>query len=87
MFALAATSANESGRRTRCSARGDCSLIGFRFLLASDLPEAPLAAAFFIWASVFNLILTSVFWGAIADVFSNELGRRSSTPPASCRGS
>jgi len=52
------------------------SLVGFRLLLGADLPERLLASAFFIWASVFNLILTSVFWGVMADVFDNEQGRR-----------
>ncbi|MDX2115299.1 MAG: Npt1/Npt2 family nucleotide transporter [Planctomycetota bacterium] len=32
--------------------------------------------AFFIWTSVFNLFAVAVFWGFIADVFTNEQGRR-----------
>jgi AAA family ATP:ADP antiporter len=52
------------------------SLIGFSLLLRSDLPEVRVGQAFFVWVSVFNLILTSVFWGVMADVFSNEQGRR-----------
>jgi len=52
------------------------SLVVFRLLLSSSLPQIDLGRAFFVWVSVFNLILTSVFWGVMADVFSNEQGRR-----------
>jgi AAA family ATP:ADP antiporter len=36
----------------------------------------PVAQAFFIWASVFNLFAVSVFWGFLADLFRPEEGRR-----------
>lgn len=52
------------------------SLVVFRLLLAGDLPERYLAWAFYIWVSVFNVMLTSIFWGVMADVFTNEQGRR-----------
>jgi len=52
------------------------SLIGFRMLLVSDLPQVYIASGFFIWLSVFNVLLTSVFWSVMVDVFSNEQGRR-----------
>ena len=32
--------------------------------------------AFFIWVSVFNLFVISVFWSFMADLFSNEQGKR-----------
>lgn len=32
--------------------------------------------AFFIWVSVFNLFVVSVFWSFMADLFSNEQGKR-----------
>ncbi len=38
---------------------------------------------FFIWLSIFNLFVVSIFWATIVDVFSNEQGRGSS---ASSRG-
>lgn len=47
--------------------------------LLSFAPEAwrlPVAQAFFIWASVFNLFAVSVFWGFLADLFRPEQGRR-----------
>ncbi len=31
---------------------------------------------FFIWLSIFNLFVVSIFWATIVDVFSNEQGRR-----------
>ncbi len=32
--------------------------------------------AFFIWMSVFNLFIVSVFWAFMSDLFSNEQGKR-----------
>lgn len=32
--------------------------------------------AFFIWMSVFNLFIVSVFWSFMSDLFSNEQGKR-----------
>ena len=32
--------------------------------------------AFFIWTSVFNLFVVSVFWSFMADLFTNEQGKR-----------
>ena len=52
------------------------SLLLFRVLLATDIDEVYVARAFFVWVSVFNVILVSVFWGVMADVFTNEQGRR-----------
>ncbi len=31
---------------------------------------------FFIWLSIFNLFVVSIFWATIVDVFTNEQGRR-----------
>jgi len=36
----------------------------------------PVAQAFFVWASVFNLFAVSVFWGFLADLFRPEQGKR-----------
>ena len=49
------------------------------FLLFRFLPEAGRAGAaraFYIWTSVFNLFVVSVFWGYMADVFRSEQGKR-----------
>ncbi len=40
------------------------------------LDHAWVARAFFIWISVFNLFVVSVFWTFMADIFTNEQGRR-----------
>lgn len=36
----------------------------------------PAARAFFIWASVFNLFVVSVFWSFMVDIFSSAQGKR-----------
>lgn len=35
-----------------------------------------LAQTFFIWVSVYNLFVTSVFWSFMVDIFSSEQGKR-----------
>ena len=35
-----------------------------------------LARAFFVWVSVFNLFVVSVFWSFMADIYTREQGRR-----------
>lgn len=52
------------------------SLLVFRLLIERDPHGQALARAFFIFVSVFNVLLVSVFWSVMADVFSNEQGRR-----------
>jgi len=49
------------------------------FVLLQALPERQqvyVARAFFIWTSVFNLFVVSVFWGFMADGFSSAQGKR-----------
>lgn len=49
------------------------------FALFKGLPEAHqiwVGRAFYIWASVFNLFVVSVFWGFMADAFTSEQGKR-----------
>ncbi|MBC8006765.1 MAG: MFS transporter [Prolixibacteraceae bacterium] len=45
-------------------------------LMESGIAPARIAQAFFIWVSVFNLFVVSVFWSFMADVFRNEQARR-----------
>ena len=46
-------------------------------LYFADVEEAIwLGRAFFIWISVFNLFVVSVFWALIVDVFNSEQGKR-----------
>jgi len=51
-------------------------LILFFVLFKSNVTDAYVARAFFIWTSVFNLFIVSVFWSFMADVFNNEQARR-----------
>ncbi len=50
------------------------------FALFTAFPEPPqqvwVGRAFYLWASVFNLFVVSVFWGFMADAFRSEQGKR-----------
>lgn len=43
---------------------------------APDAQHVWLGRAFFIWTSVFNMFVVSVFWSVMADVFTNSQARR-----------
>ena len=51
-------------------------LLAFFVLMTLDIGTVHVARAFFIWVSVFNLFVVSVFWSVMADVFSNAQGKR-----------
>lgn len=51
-------------------------VLAFYALFRSGVEEAWLARAFFIWVSVFNLFVVSVFWTFMADLFSNAQAKR-----------
>ena len=53
-------------------------LLIFAGLFAIATPEQNvwLGRAFFIWVSVFNLFVVSVFWALMVDVFDSEQGKR-----------
>ena len=44
--------------------------------LASPENDVWIGRAFFVWLSVFNLFVVSVFWATVVDVFSTEQGKR-----------
>jgi AAA family ATP:ADP antiporter len=46
------------------------------FALAEAGQQVWLGRVFFIWASVFNLFVVSVFWALMVDVFDSEQGKR-----------
>lgn len=46
------------------------------FHLASDGHEIWLGRLFFIWTSVFNMFVVSIFWSVMADVFTTAQGQR-----------
>lgn len=51
-------------------------LFAFYLLMRAGLVPEATARAFFIWTSVFNLFVVSVFWSFMADLFSNVQARR-----------
>lgn len=51
-------------------------LLAFGALLALHLDSAWLARSFFVWVSVFNLFVVSIFWSVLDDCFSSAQGRR-----------
>jgi AAA family ATP:ADP antiporter len=51
-------------------------LVGFHVALESGVSLRALAPAFFVWVSVFNLFVVSVFWSFMADVFATDAARR-----------
>ena len=48
----------------------------FYLLFESGVDKRLLARVFFVWLSVFNLFVVSVFWSFMVDVFTGEQGKR-----------
>lgn len=51
-------------------------ILGFGALFAAGIQEVAVSRVFFVWISVFNLFVVSVFWSVMADHFTNEQGKR-----------
>lgn len=51
-------------------------LLLFYSLMDGQIAPAYIARAFFIWVSVFNLFIVSVFWSFMTDIYSNAQARR-----------
>jgi AAA family ATP:ADP antiporter len=51
-------------------------ILGFGALFASGVQELAVARVFFVWISVYNLFVVSIFWSVLAEHFSSEQGRR-----------
>ncbi len=53
-------------------------LVGFYFLFAVDgnNQNADLARGFYVWVSVFNLFIISIFWSFMADIFEADQAKR-----------
>jgi ATP:ADP antiporter, AAA family len=51
-------------------------LLVFYILFSRGVAVADTAKAFFVWVSVFNLFVVSVFWSFMADLFSTEQAKR-----------
>jgi AAA family ATP:ADP antiporter len=52
------------------------SLLLFWLLLRLDIERVYVARALFVWVSVFNLFVVTVFWGFMSERFGYERGRR-----------
>lgn len=51
-------------------------LLAFSALAWLDVRAVWVARVFFVWISVYNLFVVSIFWSVLADSFSPEQGRR-----------
>ncbi len=51
-------------------------LLLFFVLIQNGVDKVILARTFFVWVSVFNLFVISLFWSFMADIFSNAQARR-----------
>jgi len=49
---------------------------GFSYTIHNDMSFVWIGRAFFVWISVFNLFVVSVFWSFMADIYSREQCRR-----------
>ncbi|MFY2556114.1 NTP/NDP exchange transporter [Corallococcus terminator] len=52
------------------------SLLAFFVLLKFEVAKEPVARVFYIWLSVYNLFVVSIFWSFMTDVFAGEQGKR-----------
>ncbi len=48
----------------------------FTYAQNRELDEVWIGRAFFVWVSVFNLFVVSIFWSFMADIYSREQSRR-----------
>ena len=51
-------------------------LLVFWALVRADVAPAWVARVFFVWVSVYNLFVVSVFWSLLADLFTSAQGKR-----------
>ncbi len=51
-------------------------VVVFYFLFSRGIALADTAKTFFVWVSVFNLFVVSVFWSFMADLFTTEQAKR-----------
>ncbi|MDD1965836.1 MFS transporter [Pseudomonas putida] len=52
------------------------SMLAFGVLIARHDAPVLVGRVFFVWISVYNLFIVTVFWSVLVDRFSNEQGRR-----------
>lgn len=49
---------------------------GFSYAINNEIDYLWLGRAFFVWLSIFNLFVVSVFWSFMADIYTRDQGRR-----------
>lgn len=52
------------------------SMLVFGALIANQVAPVAVGRVFFIWISIYNLFIVSIFWSVLVDRFSSEQGRR-----------
>jgi len=48
----------------------------FQYAISNNVTTVWIGRVFFVWISVFNLFVVSVFWSFMADIYTREQGRR-----------
>lgn len=52
------------------------SMLVFGLLIANRVAPVMVGRVFFVWISIYNLFIVSIFWSVLVDRFSSEQGRR-----------
>ena len=52
------------------------SMLVFGVLIANHAAPVAVGRVFFVWISIYNLFIVSIFWSVLVDRFSSEQGRR-----------
>ncbi|NUU36143.1 NTP/NDP exchange transporter [Pseudomonas sp. C2B4] len=52
------------------------SMLVFGLLIANRVAPVTVGRVFFVWISIYNLFIVSIFWSVLVDRFSSEQGRR-----------
>ena len=52
------------------------SMLVFGLLIANHVAPVMVGRVFFVWISIYNLFIVSIFWSVLVDRFSSEQGRR-----------
>ncbi|WP_426117392.1 NTP/NDP exchange transporter [Pseudomonas sp. DSP3-2-2] len=52
------------------------SMLVFGVLIANHIAPVTVGRVFFVWISIYNLFIVSIFWSVLVDRFSSEQGRR-----------
>jgi ATP:ADP antiporter, AAA family len=51
-------------------------IVAFYLLLRSPIERVQIAPFFFVWVSVYNLFVVSIFWSYMVDIFTSEQAKR-----------